>query len=244
MVGATAALTPRSALDQASGGMPSPRWAAFRDVVEMSAGVVPFGVALGITTATSGVSGTAAVFGGLVVYAGGAQLTTMSLLGMGAGLLPAVLSGAIVQSRALLYGAALAPHFRGQPLWFRLLAPHFIVDQTYLAAEARGSLPAPVFRRYWCWAGGILGAVWLVAIASGVLVGPLLPPLPHLLLVGTALFIALLVPRLTSALMVVAAGVAAGVALLVSQLSPQIGILAGTLAGMFAAVSLGRWRKP
>lgn len=37
---------------------------------------------------------------------------------------------------------------------------------------------------------------WFGAVATGPLVGPRLPPLPHLVLVGTVLLVSLLVPRL------------------------------------------------
>ena len=65
--------------------------------------------------------------------------------------------------------------------------------------------------------------------------------MPHLILVGTALFLAMLVPRLVSLPSCVAALAAAVTALLVAQVAPQVAILVGALAGV-AAASLVRTR--
>jgi predicted branched-subunit amino acid permease len=157
------------------------------------------------------------------------------VLNLGAGLLAAVLSGLVVNARILLYGAALEPRFRDQPLWFRLLGPQFIQDQTYLSASVR-DFAAAEFRRYWAWLGGVLLAVWTGSVVLGLLSAPLLPPLPHLGLVGVTLFVAMLVPRLVDRTSLVAAGVAAGTALGVVQVLPDLGILGGTTAGVVAAL--------
>lgn len=215
--------------------VPPLRRAALRDVLAVSPGIVPFGVMLGVTVVSTGTGGFAGFLGAGLVFGGSAQLTTISVLHLGAGLVAAVLSGIVVNARILLYGAALEPRFRHQPLWFRLLGPQFIQDQTYLSASARDFGPAE-FRRYWAWLGGVLLTVWTGSVASGILAAPLLPPLPHLGLVGAALFVAMLVPRLVDRTTVVAAAVAAGAALGVVQLLPNLGILGGTAAGVLAAM--------
>ena len=220
------------------------RRAAFRDILAVSPGVVAVGVALGITAQTSGAGAPATVLGAGFVYGGSAQLATITVLHAGSGLLAAVLSGAVVNARLLLYGAALEPRFRQQPLWFRLSAPQFIVDQTYLAASGRDHLRGTDFRRYWGWLGAALLFVWTGAVVAGLLAGPVLPPLPHLILVGTALFIAMLVPRLVDLASVVAAVTAVLVALVVTRVVPELGILAGALAGVTAALLLDERVRP
>jgi predicted branched-subunit amino acid permease len=215
------------------------RRAATSDVLAVSPGIVPFGVMLGVTVVTTGTGGFAGFLGAGLVFGGSAQLTTITVLHLGAGLLAAVLSGLVVNARILLYGAALEPRFRHQPLWFRLIGPQFIQDQTYLSASVRDFTPAD-FRRYWAWLGGVLLTVWTGSVALGILAAPLLPPLPHLGLVGATLFVAMLVPRLVDRTSVVAAGVATAAALGVVQVLPNLGILGGTTAGVLAAVLTGR----
>jgi predicted branched-subunit amino acid permease len=199
-----------------------------------------------VSTASSGI---AAVVGAVLVFGGSAQLTTLTVLHLGSGLLAAVLAGAVVNARILLYGAALEPLFRGQPKWFRLLGPQFIQDQTYLSALGRPGHDRDEFRAYWGWLSLALLTVWTGSVVVGLLVGPLLPPLPHLPLVGTALFVAMLVPKLVDMSTVTAAAVSAAVAVLVAHVLPELGILGGTVAGVVAALRLDnpgprRGRRP
>jgi predicted branched-subunit amino acid permease len=135
-----------------------------------------------------------------------------------------------------LYAAALEPWFRAQPLWFRLLAPHFIVDQTYLSATDRPEIQGAEFRRYWALLGGLLLVVWTSSVVIGLTLGPVLPPMPHLALIGAALFVAMLVTKLTDRTTVAAAVTAAAAALVVQHLLPQLAILGGSAAGALAAL--------
>jgi predicted branched-subunit amino acid permease len=85
----------------------------------------------------------------------------------------------------------------------------------------------------------MLLVVWTGSVLLGLVLGPVLPPLPHLALVGTALFVAMLVPKLVDRTTVLAAAAAAGVALAVLRLVPELGILGGTAAGVVAALLTG-----
>jgi hypothetical protein len=49
----------------------------------------------------------------------------------------------LVDPCLLLGGVAVEPCFRWQPMWFRLVVAHFIIDGTYLAATARSDLNQP-----------------------------------------------------------------------------------------------------
>ena len=72
------------------------------------------------------------------------------------------------------------------------------------------------------------------------LLAPALPPLPHLALVCTAMFLGLLLPRLVTRPAVVAALVGGLTAAVVSQLLPALGIVAGAVAGVAAACTVHR----
>jgi predicted branched-subunit amino acid permease len=110
-------------------------------------------------------------------------------------------------------------------------------------ASAREDLDDDTFRTYWLWLGGTILAVWTSSIALGVLLGPALPDLPHLPLVGTTLFVGMLAPRLVTRPAVVAAAAAGLTAGLVSQVAPALGIVAGAVAGVLAALSFGGSRE-
>ena len=217
-------------------GVPSPRRDALRDVGVVSSGVVPFGISLGVTLSAYGEHPAAVLTGAAAVYAGSSQLATATTVQAGGGIAAAVVAGVVVSARLLLYGAALEGRFRRQPGWFRWLGPVFLLDQTYLCAVARPEHRGAVFRRYWGWMGVSLLAVWLASVGSGLAVAPLLPDLPHLVLVGAAMFLAMLVPRLVDRPSVAAALVGGSVAALAAVVAPALAVLTGTIAGVLAAV--------
>ena len=98
--------------------------------------------------------------------------------------------------------------------------------------EHRGA----AFRRYWGWLSLDLLVVWLASVGSGLAVAPLLPDLPHLVLVGASMFLAMLVPRLVDRPSVAAALVGGSVAALAAFVAPALAVLTGTIAGALAAV--------
>ena len=215
------------------------RW-ALTDARAVLPGMVPFGAMLGVTVVATGADPLTEVIAGAGIYGGSAQLTALTLLGRGLDLVAVVLTAAVVNARLLMYSAAMAERFRAQPRLFRWLAPHFLIDQTYLMALGRPSLHGASFRRYWAWLGGSVLVVWTASIAAGVLLAPVMPPLPHLTLVGSALFIGLLVPRLTDRPAVVAALVGGTAAALTSLVLPAAGIIVGAVAGVAAAMGVRR----
>ena len=215
---------------------------AWRDVRAVSAGVVPFGLFLGVTLTAYGEHPLGVLVGAGLVYGGSAQLATSSVLHAGAGLLAALLAGVVVSARMLLYGAALSDRFADQPRWFRWLGPATLLDQTYLSALDRPGYQAAGFRRYWGWLSLDLLLVWLAAVAVGVVTGPLLPDLPHLVLIGAAMFLAMLVPRLVDRPTVVAAVAGAVTSASTVLVLPGVAVLTGTLAGVTAAMLARRGR--
>jgi predicted branched-subunit amino acid permease len=218
--------------------------AARSDLLAMLPSMLPFGLALGVTiTSVRSLGDAAGALSGGLVYAGTAQLSAITMLERGVGVLAVVLSAAVVNSRLLLYGAALEPGFRPQPLWFRLVGVHLVVDATYVAAIGRPELLArpAAFRSYWARLGFWMLGLWSASVALGVLVGPLLPSLPHLGLLGLSLFVALLVPRLSTSPALASAAAAAVVAPLVGLVVPSLAIAAGAVAGVVAGlVTAGR----
>jgi 4-azaleucine resistance transporter AzlC len=213
---------------------------ALRDMVSVAPGIAAFGVTLGVTISVLGFGTLPGLVGAAVVYGGSAQLTAVTLVHQGAGLAAIIVSAAIVNSRLLLYSASLSRRFSDQPAWFRWLAPHFVIDQTYLLANARPELDGRAFRRYWGWLGFYVLVVWSSSVTTGMLVGPALPALPHLVFVGTAMFLGMLAPRLTNRPAVAAATTGGVVAAVVGLIRPELGIVCGAIAGIMAGSAVRR----
>jgi len=217
-----------------------PSVVALHDTASVALGLAAFGVTLGVTMSALGVGVLPGLIGAGVVYGGSAQLTAVTLVHQGAAFVAVVVSSAIVNARLLLYSASLSQRFRDQPAWFRWLAPQFVIDQTYLLSGARPELDGRAFRRYWGFLGVFILVVWCGSIALGMVAAPVLPDLPHLGFVGTAMFLGLLAPRLTSRPAVTAALTGGLVAAVIGLIRPELGIVCGAIAGVTAGSAARR----
>jgi predicted branched-subunit amino acid permease len=181
------------------------------------------------------------VGGAPTVFAGTAQLSILTLLQSGAGVLTIIASATLINSRILLYAAVLEPHFRDQPGWFRWIGPHFLVDPTFALVTARQDLDSPNrFRRYWVAMGAAFVLAWTGLVAAGAVVGLDLASIgPVLAFAPVALFLTLLVPRLKNRaglVAAVAAGVVTGAASSTGALPAGIPVLLGAVAGVLVAL--------
>lgn len=211
---------------------------AVRDILPVTLSVMPFAVVIGVTIAQAhAVPAWVGLLAGPMIYAGSAHLAAVSLLDAGAGAATILATVAIINARLSMYGAVIEPHFRMQPVWFRWLAPHFLVDQTYALATARTDLDDPArFRRYWVTIGVVLGTGWTAAMAAALLLGPVIPAHSPLDFAATAVFIGLLVPRLRERVARRPALTAGVVALVAAPLPNGLGLLAGAIAGITPAL--------
>lgn len=208
--------------------------AALTDVAPVLVGLAPFALLIGVRIADEPVSHVGGLSASLLLYAGTAQLSALTLLAHGASTLSVLVTVAVVNARFIVYSAALASHFENQPGWFRWTAPHFIVDQTFGLATARHDLHAPKrFRRYWLTSAGAIALVWVAAMSVGVALGPVIPETAAVSFIPACIFIGLLVPAMTGRPALAAAGTAAAVGILLPA-PPGLRILAGTVVGAFA----------
>ena len=208
---------------------------ATRDILPIAVAVVPFGAVIGVTLNQAGLTGLPALTATALLYAGSAQLATLSVLISGGGPLSAVIAGVIVNTRMLLYSAGLSRRFRHQPAWFRWVAPLTTVDQTFALASQACQLDRAEFRRYWTAMGAVLAAVWLSAVTFGMVVGGVLPEHSPLEVAAPAVMVSLLVPHLGVARMRRAAMTAATVAVAGRFLPAGLGIVAAIVVALAVA---------
>ncbi|MEJ2861221.1 AzlC family ABC transporter permease [Actinomycetospora flava] len=219
---------------------------AVRDLAPVVLGLTPFALLIGVTAVRSGVGAGTGILSAPLLYGGSGQLTALTLMAGGAGLGAVLAAVSLVNARFLLYAAALEAHFRGQPRWFRWVAPHFVVDPTYAMVTRRRELSGaelddPVtFRRYWTAAGVGLGIAWTALTAVGALLAPVLPTSSALDVAAPAMFLAMLVPQLRARTARVGAAVAGVTAALAASLPAGLGLLCGIAAGVVAATLTDR----
>jgi predicted branched-subunit amino acid permease len=208
-----------------------------RAMLPLLAAVAPFGLVIGVTVAESGVPHLAGWSLSWLVYAGSAQLAAVGLLAGSASAAVVVASVAVINLRVGLYGAALAPHWRGTSWWWRVLAGYLLIDPSFAVGTRSydGSRPARLAHRHYLGGALVLWAGWLAVTGLGVTVGAVLPSALRLESIGPIYIVALVVLSARTTATWVAVGVATvtavGASLLPLHLGPAVGMVAGLLAG-------------
>jgi predicted branched-subunit amino acid permease len=196
-------------------------------------GLAPFALTIGAAAARSD-DPLAGWAGSWLIYGGSAHLAVIR--SVHAGLLVAVAGGLLIHARLVAYGASLARRWRGQPLWFRLVAAAFVIDPTWAATErhAASGPSEAAQRRFFLTAGVALGVAWSALIAVGVVAGGQLDAIDLDVMVPLCL-VALVAPAWRDAdnriPMIAAAAVALLGPLLPGGTTMLLAIVAGTLAG-------------
>lgn len=213
----------------------SPSRRGLRDAASLAPAIGPLGLALGAALSQSNAPTFVAWLTAPLMIAGAAQLILVTELDRGAPILSAAAAALLLNSRFVVYGAALAERFRHQPRWFKVLGAHYVVDQTYglVAARLRDDVDAAAFRSYFTTVGTLLALVWTASVGAGVLAGPLLPESVPLEFVLPASFVAMVVPQITGArhLAVVVVAVALGF----TGLPPTLALLGAAITGALTA---------
>lgn len=212
------------------------------DALPMFLPAVPFALVLGIAIMESGLFPLLGWSSSPIIYGGASQLTLLTLLGDGAAVAAAVTAALIVNARHLMYSAAMAPVFQQQPPWFRWVGPYFLVDQVFVLSMLRANDEPQAFRAYYLGVGVTFWLLWMIATASAMVIGPIVPDQWQLGFAVPVLFTALLVIGVDRWPKGAAALVAAAVTLLAADLPHRSGLLLGAVAGVFAGILIEKAR--
>ena len=194
---------------------------------------VPFGFVVGVAVVESEMPAVVGWSTSLTIFAGASQLATVTLAGV-ATLWAVAVAALVINSRHVMYSAALAPTFRHQPTWFRWVAPFFLIDQVFALVALRPDGSPASFRRYYLTLGVFFYLMWLAAVSLGMVVGPVIPTGWRLDVAPAVMFTGMVVISLNRSPAAVAAVVGALAALAAAGLPVRLGILVGAGAGVFA----------
>ena len=219
-----------------------------RDVglVGLADGIV--GLSFGAATVAGGLPWWVPVALSLLVFAGGSQIAAVGVVLGGGSPVAAVAAGAVLNTRLLPYGLAVAdvvgPAAEGGRRggfggavrgWLtRIVGAHLITDES-VAFALRQTDPAR--RRFAFWTCGLaLFAVWNVAVLLGVLAGSMITNTAAFGLDATfpAVVVALALPALTSRPIRNAAGAGAVIAVALTPVLPAGLPLLAALGGLAA----------
>jgi predicted branched-subunit amino acid permease len=213
-----------------------------RDVALVCLADALVGAAFGATSVAGGLPGWVPVALSLLVFAGGAQIAAVGVVLAGGSPLAAVVAGAVLNTRLLPYGLAVADVMApggagaaGGHWWRRLAGAHVVTDESVAFALREAD---PGRRRAAFWTCGVaLFAAWNVAVVLGVLAGSVIRNTSALGLDATfpAVLIALALPALADGGTRRAAGTGAVLAVALTPVLPAglpvLAALGGLAAG-------------
>lgn len=192
-------------------------------------------VSFGATAVSGGLRWWVPILMSVVIFAGGAQFAAVGIVLGGGGAVAAVTAGAVLNTRLLPYGFAVADLVGGK-WWRRLIGAHLVTDET-VAFALRADDHAGRRSVFWACGLGLFG-VWNAAVVLGVGVGALVRNTAAFGLDAAfpAVILALAVPALADRPTRNAALAGGAVAVgLTPVLSPGLPVLVG-LCGLLVAV--------
>ena len=212
-----------------------------RAMVPWLAGIVPFGLVIGVSAAHADIPALAGWLTGPLIYAGSAQLATIGMLNAGAAPMAVVAVALVINVRLIFYSATMARYWRGTPWWWRLAASYLLVDPS-VAVGLSGYQRLGRDRAHAHYLGGavLLWVSWLVAIGIGAMAGAGLPAWLHLDFVIPLYLVGQATSKLVDPGLRRTIFVAAAVALLALSVPLQLGIALAIAAGIAA----GFTRRP
>jgi predicted branched-subunit amino acid permease len=214
--------------------------AGARAMIPWLAGVVPFGLVIGVSAARADIPALAGWLTGPAIYAGSAQVATIEMLHAGAAPAVIVATALIINLRLVLYSGAIANQWRGTPRWWRATAAYLLVDPSFVVGMdgyERHSDRAAGHRHY---LGGavLLWVAWMIAIGVGVTLGAQLPAMLRLELVIPLYLVGEVVSKLGDRATRRAAVTAAVTAVVALAAPLHLGVLIAIISGLGAALTV------
>lgn len=220
-------------------------WAGFWDSAPFIVVAAPFALLFGVLATEAGLNVFETLAFSVVVIAGAAQFTALSLMEEGAPTLVVLASALIVNLRMAMYSASITPYLGQVPFWWRALAAYFLVDQTYAVSfqkfESTPTLTTSQRLAYFFGTVTPICPMWYLFTLIGALVGQKIPESWALDFVIPIAFLALIGPMLRTGAHVIAALTAIGIALLCAGLPYSLGLVVAGLAGMIAGARAELW---
>ena len=211
---------------------------------------VPFAIAgflvavtFGIFARDAGLSAVAAILMSMIVFAGSAQFAAIAIVAAGGGVLAAIGAGALMNSRFLMMGIALAPSLPGRWPW-RAAQGQTVIDASWaLASRGDGT-----FDRWLLFGStSVQYLTWSAGTAVGALAGGVLGDTDKLGLdaIFPAFFVALLIGEARSGRARGAAALGALVALALVPIAPAgLPVLAASLGALIGLKQRAQEARP
>ncbi|WP_232312980.1 AzlC family ABC transporter permease [Enterovibrio coralii] len=203
---------------------------AFSDMIPLSVAVVPWGILCGSLGIQAGLTPLQAQAMSLLVFAGAAQLSGVTMMGIGAPTGTLFGTTFVISARHLLYSVNMRQHIQVLPLKWRLALGFLLTDEMYALSAAHTEKHGIFCRHYALFSGAFFYLCWNLATLVGVLGGTHFDNIEELGLefAIAATFIALVIPTIKD------------FPVLCSVIVSAISVVFFTLAGIGNALMLAR----
>lgn len=222
-------------------------WSGFRDGSPFILIVIPFALLFGVISIDAGLDLVETMSMSILVVAGAAQFTAISLLLDHAPTFIVLLTALAVNLRMAMYSAALVPHLGKNPFWLRALMAYFMVDQAFAVAfkkyEEMPEMTGPRKVAYYFGCLAPIVPLWYVFSFVGAIAGRAIPAELSLDFAIPICFIALTAPMMRSLPHFLAALVSVTATLALIWVPYSLGLIIAALLAMMAGAEVERQLK-
>lgn len=213
-------------------------WRGATHILPLCLAVLPWGLLAGSMAVNSGLTPMQGVGLSVFVFAGAAQLVTISMLAAGSGFFAIMLTIGIITAQHLLYGLILREHVSKMPLKQRLPIGFLLTDELFALAVGKKEFSFA----YLFGAGLCFYLCWLLFTLMGVVLAANVPNLAdyHLDFSIVATFAAIVVPMIKNIATLVGVLVALVLSLVLNSAGVGGAMVLAGLAGMVCAVTVER----
>ena len=204
------------------------------DVLPLAIAVVPWGILCGSLAIKVGLSPLQAQLMSLLVFAGAAQLASLTLIG---GALTSIFTSTfVISSRHLLYSAVFREHVKKSPFWMRCCIAFFLTDEMFAVTCAYLEKNKLFSHCYALTAGVVFYVIWNIATFVGIHLGQFIPNIENMGLefAIAATFIAIVIPSIKSKATLLSVVVSGITVLVLSILGSEHALILATLIGMLS----------
>ncbi len=215
-------------------------WLGARDLLPLISGAAPFGMIVGATGISLGMSPEMVMGMTALFFAGSAQLAAFSLIQDNAPLVIILATTIVINLRFCIYSATFAPLLGPLPKRYRFTLAYMLSDQTYGLCSMPAQMQKTAAERVWYLAGVALGlyVIWMISVMLGIVLGAGIPPGWSLEFTIPLAFLAMLVTTITSRLLFMVAVISGSCAVLFQQLPFNTGFIVAVVAGVSAGLLL------
>lgn len=215
-------------------------WLGALHILPLCLAVLPWGVLAGSMAVSQGFTPLQSIGLSVFVFAGAAQLVTISMVAAGSGFIAICLTILVITAQHLLYALILREHVASLPLKKRLPVAFLLTDELFALSVGKKSYSFA----YLIGAGLCFYLAWIAFTVIGVVLATSVPNLAdyHLDFSIVATFIAIVVPMIKRLSTLVGAVVSLTLSLVLTSLAVSGAIVIAGLFGMLCAVCVARWR--